>query len=81
MNKIEILFSLDSKSNYLNSVLKTALMELKMNISIIKIDKHEIESSMSLQRPALFINDKLVLQGRVPAIKELKEIIQKEIEK
>lgn len=55
-----------------------ALAEMDIAADVEKVeDIQKIMSYGILRTPGLVINGKLVLSGRVPSIKELKEIIEK----
>ena len=55
-----------------------AIAELNLDASIEKVeDIQEIMSYGVMRTPALVINEKVALYGRVPGTPELKEIIQK----
>lgn len=62
----------------LEKVTINALAELNITASVEKVeDIHKIMSYGIMRTPALVINEKVVLYGRVPAVNELKEIILK----
>lgn len=55
-----------------------AVAELNIDASIEKVeDIQKIMTYGIMRTPALVINEKVVLYGRVPGVSELKEIIQK----
>lgn len=55
-----------------------ALSELNVNFPVEKVEAIEKILAYNVMRtPALVINEKVVLYGRVPSVTELKEIIQK----
>lgn len=55
-----------------------ALAELNFEANVIKEeDIQKIMMSGIMRTPGLVIDGKVVLSGRVPALKELKEIIEK----
>lgn len=55
-----------------------AVAELNMDASVEKVeDIQKIMAYGVMRTPALVINEKVVLNGRIPSIPELKEIIQK----
>jgi small redox-active disulfide protein 2 len=55
-----------------------AVEELKVDAKVEKVeDIQKIMMYGVMRTPALVINEKVALYGRVPAITELKEIIQK----
>jgi len=54
----------------------------EMKIDAIVVKEEDIQKIMSygiMKTPGLVINEKVVLSGRVPNLKELKEIIEKSI--
>jgi small redox-active disulfide protein 2 len=57
-----------------------ALAEMDLSANVDKVEDITMIMSYGIMRtPALVINEKVVLYGRVPSVKELKEIITKEI--
>ena len=57
-----------------------ALAELNIAANVEKVeDIQKIMGYGVMRTPALVINEKVVLSGRIPAMNELKEIIQKNI--
>jgi small redox-active disulfide protein 2 len=57
-----------------------AVEELKVDARVEKVeDIQKIMMYGVMRTPALVINEKVAFYGRVPAVKELKEIIQKYI--
>jgi small redox-active disulfide protein 2 len=59
---------------------RNALAEMDIAADIEKIEDLEKIMSYGIMRtPALIINEKVALYGRVPSLPELKEIIQKNI--
>jgi small redox-active disulfide protein 2 len=59
-----------------------AISEMGLNAEIIK--EEDIQKIMAygiMRTPALVIDEKVALYGRVPSVKELKEIITKSITK
>lgn len=57
-----------------------ALAELNIDANVEKVeDITKIMSYNIMRTPALVINSKVVLSGRVPSLTELKEIINKTI--
>jgi small redox-active disulfide protein 2 len=62
----------------LEKITINALAELNIAADVEKVqDMQQIMSYGVMRTPALVINEKVVLFGRVPAINELKEIIEK----
>jgi small redox-active disulfide protein 2 len=67
-----------SKCNTLEKVTREAVSEMGMNANIIKEeDIVKIIKYGIMNTPGLVINGKVVLSGRVPSSKEIKEIITK----
>jgi len=67
-----------SKCNTLEKVTREAVSEMGLNANIIK--EEDIVKIMKygiMNTPGLVINGKVVLSGRVPSSKEIKEIITK----
>jgi small redox-active disulfide protein 2 len=59
---------------------RNALAEMDLAADIEKVeDIQKIMSYGVMRTPALVINEKVALYGRVPGVPELKEIIQKNI--
>lgn len=57
-----------------------AVAELNLNATISKVkDIQQIMSYGVMRTPALVIDEKVVLYGRVPSVNEIKEILQKNI--
>ncbi len=75
---IKILGSCCSKCDTLKSLTETALKELAFEAAVEKItDIEKIISYNVLSLPALVINEKVIIAGKVPAISELKDILKK----
>ena len=57
-----------------------AVEELGLDVPVERlIDFREAQNRGATQTPALFINGKLMLQGRYPQLDEIKEIIQQQL--
>ncbi len=78
--KIEMFYSVScGKCRMLETVVYTALEDLKMEAEVEKfLNPDQAMARGAMSQPALWINDKLILQGRVPLVSEMREIIQKE---
>ncbi len=75
---IKILGSCCSKCDTLKNLTETALKELSIEAAVEKItDIEKIISYSVLSLPALVINEKVIIAGKVPAISELKDILKK----
>jgi small redox-active disulfide protein 2 len=69
-----------SNCKNLEKATQAAISEMGIDAQIIKEeDIHKIMSYGIMRTPALVIDEKVALYGRVPSVKELKEIIQKNI--
>lgn len=65
------------KCNTLAEATKKAVAELNMDVDITKIDDMvKILSYGVMSTPALVINEKVVVSGKVPSVPEIKEFIQ-----
>jgi len=61
------------------AVVKTVVKELNVEANIIKIeDIKEIMEYNVMSTPAIVINEKVVIKGRVPSFDEVKNILQEE---
>jgi small redox-active disulfide protein 2 len=77
---IKILGTGCSNCKNLEKAALNAVEELKIDASVEKVeDIQKIMMYGILRTPALVINEKVALYGRVPGITELKEIIRKYI--
>lgn len=57
-----------------------ALAELELAAEVTKEeDMNKIVNYGIIRSPALVIDEKVVLSGRIPSVKELKDIISKEV--
>ena len=62
----------------LEKAVNIAVAELKADATIEKVEDIKMIMTYGVMRtPALVINEKVALYGRVPGVPELKEIIQK----
>jgi len=67
-----------SNCKTLEKSVHTAVSELQIDAAISKVD--DIQKIMQygvMRTPALVINEKVIMSGRVPSVKELKELIEK----
>lgn len=65
------------KCNTLSEATKKAVEELSIDANITKVDDMiKILSYGVMSTPALVINEKVVVSGKVPSIPEIKEFIQ-----
>ena len=64
----------------LHSLALDAVKELNLNTEVLYItDMNEIVQAGIMRTPALFVNGKAKAIGRVPSVKELKQIISDEM--
>ncbi|MGD0817626.1 MAG: thioredoxin family protein [Methanomassiliicoccales archaeon] len=74
--KIEVYTSTCGKCKKLEQVVHEAVDEMKIDAEIVKLqDGIEVRERGVTQAPAFFVNGKLVLQGRVPLIRETMDLI------
>ena len=76
--EIKVLGTGCAKCQNLEKVTRDAVAELKLEASITKVeDIMEIMAFGVMTTPALVIDGKVVLKGRVPGIGEIKELLTK----
>jgi small redox-active disulfide protein 2 len=74
--KIEVLAFGCSKCRLMEVATHAAIEELGIDVDVDKLqDIEEAKRRGVMSQPALFINGKLMVQGRVPSIDEIKEMI------
>lgn len=77
--RIKVLGSGCSKCNTLEEYTKQALIELNINETLSHVkDYSKIASYGVMSTPALVVNEKVVLYGKVGSVEEIKEILKKE---
>jgi small redox-active disulfide protein 2 len=77
---IKVLGTGCSRCKSLEKATREAVAELKLDASVEKVeDIKDILGYGVMQSPALIINEKIALTGRVPGVEELKKIIQKNL--
>lgn len=77
--KIEVLGPGCHKCHTLEESVKKALAELHKDAQIIKVtDIAAMIEKGIMQTPGLIINGKIVLQGKIPTMEQIKQLIQKE---
>ncbi|MDW5563730.1 MAG: thioredoxin family protein [Methanomassiliicoccus sp.] len=78
--KIEVFYSMRcGKCRLMESATYAALEELGMNEEVDKILNPQVAMERGIMsQPALWINGHLKVQGRVPLIEEIKEMIMEE---
>lgn len=75
---IKILGTGCSNCKNLEKTVKEVVSQMNINAEITKVeDITQIMSYGIMRTPGLVINEKVVLYGRVPSAKEIKEIIEK----
>jgi small redox-active disulfide protein 2 len=78
--KIEVCTSTCAKCKMLGVVVKTAIQEMDIEADVKNIhDAIYIREKGVSRVPALFINNKLIVEGRVPTVTEMKSIIADEL--
>ncbi len=76
--EIKILGTGCSNCKTLEKTVNIAVDELKIQANVEKVeDIQKIMGYGIMRTPGLVINDKVVLSGKVPSVKEMKEIIEK----
>lgn len=75
--KIEILGPGCPKCRNAEENVKKALSELNRVAEVVKVsDINAIIEKGVIQTPALIINDKIALQGKIPTVEQIKQFIQ-----
>jgi|GEM_PF-752306 len=75
--KIEVYTSTCGKCKKLEQIVHEAVNELKLDAEIVKLqDGIEVRNRGVTRVPAFFVNGKLVLEGRVPLIREAMDLIE-----
>ena len=78
--KIEVFTSTCAKCKMLEVVVRTAIQEMDVEADVKNIhDALYIREKGVTRVPALFINNKLIVEGRVPTVTEMKGIIKDEM--
>ncbi|RKD91314.1 thioredoxin family protein [Mangrovibacterium diazotrophicum] len=76
--EIKVLGTGCKKCKTLEEITKQAVIEVGIDAKVVKVeDMLEIMKLGVLTTPALVIDGKVVLKGRVPSIMEVKELITK----
>ncbi|MCF7794965.1 thioredoxin family protein [Patescibacteria group bacterium] len=77
---IKVLGSGCSSCKKLYELTKEAIEVLNLDSDLMYItDINEIIAMGVIETPALAINEKVILSGKLPSLEELKEIIKKEL--
>jgi small redox-active disulfide protein 2 len=75
--KIEVYTSTCGSCKKLEQIVHEAVNEMKLDAEIIKLqDGIEVRNRGVTRVPAFFVNGKLVLEGRVPLIRETMDLIK-----
>ena len=76
MTKIEVLGTGCAKCARLYANVEQAVKDLGITAEVVKVeDLDAIVNSGVMMTPALFINGEIVVEGRVPAVDEIKEML------
>lgn len=75
--KIEVLGPGCPKCHHVEDNVKRALAELNKTAEVVKVgDINDIIDKGVMQTPALIINGKIVLSGKIPSVEQVKQFIQ-----
>lgn len=78
--KIEVFTSTCAKCKMLEVVVRTAVHEMEIEADVKNIhDAIYIREKGVSRVPALIINNKIIVEGRVPTVTEMKDIIKDEM--
>ena len=76
--KIEILGVGCPKCASLEANVKQALVELSKSAEVVKVtDINAIVEKGAMQTPALVIDGKIITQGKVPTVEQIKQFIER----
>jgi small redox-active disulfide protein 2 len=76
--KIEVLGPGCPKCHNTEENVKKALLELNKQAEVIKVtDINAMIDKGVMQTPALIIDGKIVIQGKIPTVEQIKQFIQK----
>jgi len=77
MKTVKILGTGCPNCNQMENMVQSVINQLKLNIKIEKVDDiQEIMKYNIMSTPALVIDEKVVVKGRVPSLAETKEILE-----
>ncbi|MBO8160749.1 MAG: TM0996/MTH895 family glutaredoxin-like protein [Thermosipho sp. (in: Bacteria)] len=77
IRKIEILGSGCPRCKQTEKIIKIAVKELKLEADIVKVqDINEIVARGVISTPAVAINGKVVLSGKIPSLDEAKKLLE-----
>jgi small redox-active disulfide protein 2 len=78
--KIEVFSTTCAKCKMLDVVVRTAIQEMDIDADVTRITNTTLFKERGVSRiPALIINGKHILEGRVPTVTEMKSIIRNEM--
>jgi hypothetical protein len=78
--KIEVYTSTCAKCKMLDVVVRTAIQEMDIEANVKNIhDAIYVRERGVTRPPALFINNKLIVEGSVPTVTEMKVLIKDEM--
>jgi small redox-active disulfide protein 2 len=78
--KIEVFTSTCAKCKMLEVVVRTAVQEMEIDADVKNVhDAIYIREKGVTRVPALIINNKIIVEGRVPTVTEMKGIIKDEM--
>jgi hypothetical protein len=79
--EVKIIGHENGKSSYLSTIVQTALLELHIKASLIKSESLDQDyPTGKISFPILVVNNVVCVSGRVPTVKETKEILLKAIQ-
>ena len=77
---VEVFTSTCAKCKMMDVVVRTAIYEMDIEADIKNIHDATFIRERGINHvPALFINNKLIVEGRVPTVMEMKDIIKNEM--
>lgn len=78
--EIKLLKEVSWGGNQLAPVVDWALKEMKLDYGFELIENDSILKELNIDKsPAMMINGKVVVEGRVPSLKEVKKILYEEL--
>ena len=77
--EIKLLNEVSWGGNQLGPVVYSALKALNLNYDFELIENDDLLKKLNIDKsPAMMINGKIVLEGRIPSLREVMEILKKE---
>lgn len=71
-----------SKCKVMESQVKKAIDAMHLDVPLIKVqDYNQIMAYGVMNMPALVLNEKVVISGRIPSVEELVKVISEHIQK